>query len=219
MGELDNPDPSRLRISDAERQQVAELLRLAAGEGRIDFEELDERLELAFAAKTYADLVPLTADLPSGAVPDVPGAPRSPAVPTGSSVVVAGPERSSSLAIMGGVDKRGVWVVPKSYTVMCLMGGANLDLREARFAAQEVTITINAIMGGADIVVNRYTHVIVDGLGIMGSFTGPGPDPRVQLNEHSPVVRVRGVALMGGVNVRRKAMPAEDRRPGWRHRH
>ncbi len=65
MGEIENrpPDPSLLRISDSDRQKVAEVLRDAAGEGRIDLEELDERLELTWGAKTYADLVPITADL------------------------------------------------------------------------------------------------------------------------------------------------------------
>src|SRR3954447_227022 len=58
-------DPAQLRISDAERHQVAELLREAAGEGRLDIDELDQRLEATYAARTYADLVPITFDLPS----------------------------------------------------------------------------------------------------------------------------------------------------------
>ena len=56
--------PSRLRISDEDRHKVAEVLRQAAGEGRIDLDELDERLEATYAAKTYGELVPITADLP-----------------------------------------------------------------------------------------------------------------------------------------------------------
>ena len=76
-GELDGyDDRSRLRISDADRHRVAELLREAAGEGRIDMEELDERLEAAYVAKTYADLVPLTADLPLAGQPHPPVVPR-----------------------------------------------------------------------------------------------------------------------------------------------
>ena len=65
MGEIENRpnDPSGMRISDADRHRVAEVLRDAAGEGRIDFEELDERLELTWRAKTYGDLVPITFDL------------------------------------------------------------------------------------------------------------------------------------------------------------
>ena len=61
---MDTPDPSQLRISDQDRHQVAEVLREAAGEGRIDFEELDQRLDATYAARTYADLVPITLDLP-----------------------------------------------------------------------------------------------------------------------------------------------------------
>ena len=57
--------PDSARVSDDDRHKVAEILREAAGEGRIDFEELDERLEATYAAKTYADLVPITVDLPT----------------------------------------------------------------------------------------------------------------------------------------------------------
>ena len=64
-GELERPDPAQLRISDDDRHRVAEVLREAAGEGRIDLDELDQRLEATYAAKTYADLVPITVDLPA----------------------------------------------------------------------------------------------------------------------------------------------------------
>ena len=67
MGDLEGwnapGDLSRMRISDADRHRVAEVLRQAAGEGRLELDELDERLELTFSAKTYADLIPITADL------------------------------------------------------------------------------------------------------------------------------------------------------------
>ena len=68
-------DPARLRISDQERHQVAEMLREAAGEGRLDLDELDERLEATYAARTYADLVPITLDLPAHPRAPVPVAP------------------------------------------------------------------------------------------------------------------------------------------------
>ena len=54
-----------LRVADADRDRVAERLRRAAGEGRLAPEELEERLEAAFAARTQADLAPLVADLPA----------------------------------------------------------------------------------------------------------------------------------------------------------
>jgi Domain of unknown function (DUF1707) len=53
-----------LRIADADRERVAERLRKATGEGRLAPEELEERLEEAFSARTDAELTPLVADLP-----------------------------------------------------------------------------------------------------------------------------------------------------------
>jgi hypothetical protein len=58
------PRSSSLRASDAERDAVAERLRQAAAEGRLDTEELEERLDVALRARTYGELRRLVADLP-----------------------------------------------------------------------------------------------------------------------------------------------------------
>jgi hypothetical protein len=200
LATMDTPDPTQLRISDEDRHQVAEVLREAAGEGRIDLEELDERLEATYSARTYADLVPITLDLPAAAATHLP-ARAAAAMP---SPVVPGPAEERHVAIMSGFDRKGAWVVPQRLTVMAFMGGADLDLRDAQFAAREVTITINAIMGGADIKVNPHTHVIMEGTGIMGGYTGPSDRTPAELDANSPVVRIRGFAIMGGVSVSRK---------------
>jgi hypothetical protein len=55
---------SSLRASDAERDAVAERLRHAAGEGRLEPDELEQRLHAALRARTYGDLDRLLADLP-----------------------------------------------------------------------------------------------------------------------------------------------------------
>jgi len=204
---MDAQDPQQLRISDADRHRVAEVLREAAGEGRIDLDELDERLEATYAARTYADLVPITVDLPTVPTTHLPSRPAA-ATP---SPVVAGPAEERHLAILSGIDRKGVWVVPQHLTVFAFMGGADLDLRQAQFAAREVTITVNAIMGGADIKVNPHTHVIVEGTGIMGGYSGPSGQTPAELDENSPVVRIRGFALMGGVSVSRKPFLGERR--------
>jgi hypothetical protein len=57
-----------LRASDADREQVAEQLRHATAEGRLSPDELEERLEAVFAARTYGDLDALVADLPGQTV-------------------------------------------------------------------------------------------------------------------------------------------------------
>jgi hypothetical protein len=191
-------DPAQLRISDQERHQVAEILREAAGEGRLDLDELDARLEATYAARTYADLVPITLDLPSHPhqVPVTRAA--------SSELVVPGPDKETHLAIMSGFDRRGVWVVPERMTIVAFWGGAELDLRQAKFAAQECVITINAVMGGASVIVPPHVNVKMEGTGIMGGYSGPSGLVDATLDASSPTVRIRGVAIMGGVSVERK---------------
>jgi hypothetical protein len=207
--DLTRRDPGQLRISDADRHAVAEVLRKAAGEGRIDLEELDERLEATYGAKTYADLVPLTADLPVAGTPHAAPAPTSPRPPLPTP---AGPSYTSSFAVMSETKRQGAWEVPAKHNAAAFMGSVVLDLREAHFTAQETVIEAYAIMAGVDIIVNAWTQVVVDGVGIMGDFNETRPKVEAELGPHSPVVRVRGLALMGAVNVRRKPMPGEKPR-------
>ena len=64
------PEPSGgLRASDAERERVAEALRRHHLDGRIDTDELQERLERCYAARTGGELAALLADLPGEAPP------------------------------------------------------------------------------------------------------------------------------------------------------
>ena len=75
------PEPHDLRASDGEREAVVETLRTNAAAGRLDAEELEQRLERVYATRTRAELVPIVADLPSTAPPP-PRAPREwPAIP------------------------------------------------------------------------------------------------------------------------------------------
>lgn len=202
-------DPSSWRISDHDRHQVAEVLRHAAGEGRLDLEELDERLEATYAAKTYSDLVPITADLPGAtATPSAAPAPR-PAhpAPTGPAA-----RHGSSFSMMGECARRGVWEVPHRHVAASVMGSVVLDLREARFTAAETVIDAYAVMAGIDIIVNPYTRVVIDGIGVMGEFGEARARVMAELTADSPVVRIRGLALMASVKVKRKEMPDEPRK-------
>ena len=211
--EMERRDPARLRISDDDRHKVAEVLRHAAGEGRIDLEELDERLEATFRAKTYGDLVPITADLPVRTTGALPGTPPHPAAqPYPGGPVLPATTYPSSISFMGDCTRRGVWRVPVQHTAFAMMGSVTLDLREALFEAREVTVTAVAIMAGVDVIVNPQTQVIVDGVGIMGDFSQARDRVPAEITAGSPVVRVKGLALMAGVNVRRKAMPGESRK-------
>lgn len=210
-------EQSRLRVSDADRHRVAELLRQAAGEGRLELDELDERLEAAYVAKTYGDLVPLTADLPVGSqlrqtasdrsAPDRSAPDRS----AGVSLPV-GNRYDTSVAIMGGVSRKGPWEVGPSHTAFAILGGVEIDLREARFTSRETVIHAYGIWAGIDIYVNAHTRVVVDGFGVMGAFEQGRDKVEPDLGPDSPVVRVNGFALMAGVTVQRRPMPGTRKR-------
>ena len=205
---MDQRDPAQMRISDADRHKVSEILRDAAAEGRIDFEELDERLEATYAAKVYADLVPITLDLPGVQGPRVPATPPAhPGQQPGPAVPL--PDWQSSIAVMWGTERKGVWELPPTHTAFAMMGSVELDLRQARFTARESIIYANVVMGSVEIAVNAHTHVIIDGHGVMGDFSLSRERVAPQITPNSPVVRVKGIALMGAVNVIRKRMPGE----------
>jgi hypothetical protein len=198
--------PAELRrVSHAEREAVADRLRVAAGEGRLDMEELSDRLEAAFAARTYADLVPLTHDLPDHQA----GVPAPAATPATAHHRVGGrPGSRWSFALMSGSSRRGRWVVPETFTAVAVMGGVELDLRDALLEKRDVTIWCWAWMGGIDVKVPEDVAVDVSGMAFMGAFdevsgsSTPSPD--------APVVRIKGFALMGGVDVRRRRRRDRD---------
>jgi Domain of unknown function (DUF1707) len=194
-------DRKNLRASDQDRQSVAEVLRDAAGDGRLSMNELDERLDAVYAAKTYADLEPIIRDLPHPAIaPDTAAVQAS---PSGGAVERFGgkPTSNSAIAVMGGFSRKGAWVVPAHFTAVAIMAGGELDLRDAKFSERVVNIHATAIMGGIGIIVPDDAEVQVSGIGVMGAFehgpTGPG-------QPGGPVIHINGLAFWGAVDVRRK---------------
>jgi hypothetical protein len=200
MSELSGPaDHSLMRVSDSDRERAADVLREAAGHGRITMDELDERLALAYAAKTYADLAAVTRDLPG------PAQAPSAVQPAMAGRIGGTPRSKFSVAIMSGARRMGRWVVPRTYVGVAVMGGIELDLREAQFSEPEVTIHAYTLMGGIEITVPEDVDVDVSGFAFMGGFDHNASGPGIP---GAPRVRILGFALMGGVDVRRKPQKA-----------
>lgn len=193
------PGDGNVRASHADRERVAEILRDAAGDGRLTLEELDERLDAVYAAKTYAELEPITRDLPQAGT--APAPPPAPAAAPDPARFGGQPGSSTVMAIMGGFERKGDWVVPKEMSCVALMGGGELDMREARFEEQTVKINIVAIMGGVCVTVPDDANLQVQGVGIMGGFDHT---PRGGGEPGGPTIVISGVALMGGVEIKRK---------------
>lgn len=209
----DRPALPDLRASDADRERVAEQLRDAMAEGRLDMTEFEERLDATYKARTYGELEPLTRDLPShGAKVSMvkrPAGDNPAAIDWAERMTTGEPTSTVGIAIWSGFSRKGGWVVGRQFTGFALWGGGDIDLREARFTERDVEIRCFTIMGGLQVTVPPEMTVVVKGFGIMGGFddraTGEGtPD--------SPRVVVKGFALMGGVGVDRKIRKAEKLR-------
>jgi hypothetical protein len=206
MPETPEPDAAlEMRASDIDRERFAERLRDAAGDGRLTMDELEERLEHVYSAKTFAQLEPLVKDLPATS----PASAALMAPARGSLARVSGtPTRQRrSIAIISGARRRGAWVVPKRYNSVAFWGGVQLDMTEASFADHEVVVNTVAIMGGIQIIVPEDVIVQVDGIGVMGGYDEPAA--KNQPPAGSPVLRVTGFAFWGGVQVTRKSSRAD----------
>jgi hypothetical protein len=94
--------------------------------------------------------------------------------------------------------------------VGALMGGVELDLREATLTAPVTDIYAVAIMGGIQITVPPNVRLEADGFAIMGGFEDQ-LHQAATLDSNAPLVRVRGLAIMGGVEARVLAVGEERR--------
>ncbi|MFD9932909.1 DUF1707 domain-containing protein [Streptomyces massasporeus] len=202
-----------LRASDADREKVADILRDALAEGRLDMEEFEERLDATYKARTYGELAPITRDLPAAGV-TVPAVSltKDPAAGPDWSGRITGGEGSSTwaVAVMSGFQRKGHWTMPRRFTCFAFWGGGEIDLREANFADREVEINAVAIMGGVDVIVPPGVEVVVRGIGIMGGFDHR--EEGVPGEPGAPRVVVTGFAFWGGVGVQRKLTRAEKLR-------
>ena len=186
----DGGSSPQLRVSDQDRERTVAALRDGAAEGRLTFDELARRAELAYTAVSREDLDELVADLP---------ATRPSAAPPER---LARKRRRWNIAVMGSSERRGHWRPSPDLVAVSVMGGVVLDLRDALIRDQDIVITALAVMGGIEIIVPEGIEVDVGGFAVMGGHEyRPGTEP---VRPGTPMVRVRGYALMGGLEVKVK---------------
>ncbi|MCP3801115.1 DUF1707 domain-containing protein [Allokutzneria sp. A3M-2-11 16] len=197
-------DQPELRVGDLEREQIAQLLNQAVGEGRLTLTEYNERVGLAYAARTRGELDLVVADLPVAR----PSAAPLPVTDEGGTG-----KRQWAVAVMSGAVRNGRWRVESDVSAFALMGGVELDFRTAVLTSKVTTITAVAIMGGIQITVPPGVRVEVAGFSFMG-----GKDVNVDedsVTADSPTIRINGYALMGGIEIvtkhpKRKQIEAYD---------
>jgi hypothetical protein len=186
-----------ITLNDAQRERVVEVLSSAFANDRLSMEQLDERLAAVYRAQSQHELELLLAD---------PSDPSRSLAQENAPSRVASPaaviERGVAMALMGGFERKGAWFVPRHLKVVAVMGGGELDLRDAKLSPGVTEIEIFAMFGGVTILVPDGVRVDVSGMGVMGGFSASGGSTNE--DPYAPILRVSGFALMGGVEVRRK---------------
>ena len=187
-------------IGERERDRVVRDLGDHFAQEHLTLDEYEFRVQAALQATQWYQLDATTNDLPSLAAsrgePNVLDDSTAEAMQGGSRV-------RTLLAMMGGLVRRGSWLVPRRFRALAIMGGIQLDLRDATLSGSVTEVYALAIMGGVDITVPPGVRLEVDGLAIMGGFEDQAGFPAIA-HDNAPVVRVKGLALMGGVVTRMK---------------
>ena len=184
-GAVERAAPQEMRVSHADRDQVVDVLRDAAAEGRLTAEELDDRVEKALRASVLADLAVLTRDLPEH--------PASPAVPATDIVKI---EKR-----FGTVNWTGTWLVPRQMDIRLTVGNARLDFTNAVITHDELLLNVDLGIGGdLTLLARPDIAVVTDGVEVRSMAeikARPRPDVPVALR-----VTVTGRLRGGNLEVR-----------------
>jgi hypothetical protein len=196
-----------IRATDADRERTAQVLRTSGANGQLTVDELDERVEAAYAAKTRGQLEQLVQDLGDTRErpDDVPVRPGD----EGTRWVIS---------VMGGSDRKGRWRVGRSVTVLNFMGGSNLDLNDAELAGDVVEMRVYSLMGGSEIRVPEGLDVEVSEFAFMG---GNDISHGEAARAGGPLLRLKMISIMGGSSLRRgrRKSRAERRLERERRKH
>jgi Cell wall-active antibiotics response 4TMS YvqF len=105
--------------------------------------------------------------------------------------------------------------VPPAMNVVAVLGGVELDFREAVLPGGEITISAVCLLGGLNITVPPEMQVIDTGVALLGGreIDGDGDEP---VRPGAPVLRISGFCFLGGVEVKRKARKGQGRAGGRR---
>jgi hypothetical protein len=184
VGELEQPSvqPGEIRVSDKERDAVLELLGQHAAAGRLTLDEHEERAARALVSRTRDDLAALTRDLPEQ--PSVPAGRRKPT--------------RWLVAVMGGSHRRGRYRLATTVNAIAVMGGDDIDLRDAEIDSDGIVLNAISIMGGPNIYLPDTVDAEVGGLSFMGGNVEYGA---ARPRPGAPAVRIRTYNLMGGASI------------------
>ena len=195
----DLPPAANIRVGHRERDAVVAALQEAAGDGRLSMAELDDRLDAALQAKTYADLDVLVADLSV----ELPSRALTSALPQAQRPPSAGYSREDPLRLDGGMSsekRRGAWTVPPFILINQGMGSVKLNCLEATPAAQ--LIEIEVIGGAGSIVLVLPEGWAVDADRLSKSWGSKSVDVPREPAPGKPLLLIYGALGLGSFKVR-----------------
>ena len=179
------------RVADADRDRTVTQLRENVVEGRLTLDEFSERVGTALRARTRGDLIAVMADLPEAhratePLPEPGSAPRK--------------KRRWHVAVLSGHSTKGRWRISGKTNAVAVLGGCDMDLRQAEIQGPEVEITAVAVLGGVEITVPEGFDVELRGFSFMGGRDLKLRD--VPIVPGSPRIVVKGFAVLGGIDVK-----------------
>ena len=209
------------RPTDQTRQITIDALMEHFANDVMDIEEFERRVEIAHKASTADELKELLRDMPGGG--DLPmvrddSSSFDLTVPREYSITSSDQVKDTEyvVAAMGGTSRRGRWTPARKNYAVAVMGGVELDFREAVFGPGVTEVPVFSLWGGVDIIVPPGINVESRGIALLGGFdhesdTVSSDDP------HRPTLRVTGLAVMAGVDVSVR-YPGETARDARRRR-
>jgi hypothetical protein len=181
-----------IRASDADRDRIADILRDALAEGRLDAEEHSERIEAVYRAKTLGELQPIVRDLPAARA-ESPGTAAYPAGPDDG----APPE--SLVAVFSSAVRKGRWSPARRTNAFAVFGSIEIDLTEALFHQRVTVINATSVFGNVEVRVPENITLRGNGNGVFGNFEIRGLEAA---DLEAPVVVVSGFSVFGNVEAR-----------------
>lgn len=197
------------------RQRAVDVLCEAFADDVMTVEEFERRVEVAHDAASVEELRALLADLPqeryaltrsrdSGGARaramDRPGHLARTFPSPARARLEEVPERSFLGGVMGGGSRKGPWIPARWNGCVAVMGGVEMDFREAIFPPGVTQVHVFAFWGGIELVVPPGVRVESSVVGVMGGFdekrtVAPTDDP------DAPTLRIAGLAMMGGIDL------------------
>jgi uncharacterized protein DUF1707 len=143
---------AKLLMGDADRERVVARLHTAVGEGRLTLGEFEDRMSGVLVARTFGEVEPFVADLPS--------APAGPVTPSGP----------VDLSVTGSrIVRNNRWTVPTTLRLRGVGSSALLDFTQAIVTSSVVAIEVDLHGSSLRLIVPEGTSVDAGGTSLIGS--------------------------------------------------